>query len=60
MTLDSFDAMLVEQKKETSNNTLLIKADIAAKHGDVLQIMRLAREVQMETFALAVDTEIEE
>ncbi|MFC1651385.1 ExbD/TolR family protein [Candidatus Latescibacterota bacterium] len=54
-TIDSFDAELIDQKRITSNNTLLIKADVAAKHGTVLKIMKLARGVQIETIAMAVE-----
>lgn len=53
--IDSFDAELISQKQLTSNNTLLIKADIGAKHGTVLKIMKLARGVQIETIAMAVE-----
>lgn len=53
--IDSFDAELISQKQLTSNNTLLIKADIGAKHGTVLKLMKLARGVQIETIAMAVE-----
>lgn len=54
-TIDSFDAELISQKQITSNNTLLIKADIGAKHGTVLKLMKLARGVNIETIAMAVE-----
>ena len=60
ISLDSFDALLISEKQKTGNNTLLIKADVAAKHGTVLKLMKLAREVQIETIAMAVDTQSEE
>ena len=53
--IDSFDAELISQKQITSNNTLLIKADVGAKHGTVLKLMKLARGVQIETIAMAVE-----
>jgi len=59
-TFDSFDAYLVSQKQETGNNSLLIKADVAAKHGDVLKLMTIARSVQIETIAMAVDEATQE
>jgi biopolymer transport protein ExbD len=34
---------------------LLIKADVGAKHGKVLQLMKIAKEVQIETVAMAVE-----
>ena len=54
-SFDSFDAYLVSEKQKTGNNTLLIKADVAAKHGDVLKLMKIARSVQIETIAMAVE-----
>jgi len=53
--IDSFDAELISQKQITSNNTLLIKADVGAKHGTVLKLMKLARGVGIETIAMAVE-----
>ncbi len=58
--LDIFDAELVSQKQITGNNTLLIKADVAAKPGIVLKLMKLARAVQIETIAMAVESTTEE
>lgn len=60
ISIDSFDAELNDQKQKTSNNTLLIKADVAAKHGTVLKLMKLARGVEIETIALAVESVSEE
>ena len=59
-SFESFDAYLQNEKQRTGNNTLLIKADINAKHGDVLKLMKLARAVQIETIAMATDTELDE
>ena len=38
---------------------LLIQADVAAKHGRVLQLMKIARTVGIETIAMAVDSKEE-
>ena len=59
-TFDSFDAYLVSEKQKTGNNTLLIKADVASKHSDVLKLMKIARSVQIETIAMAVEFTSEE
>ena len=59
-SFDSFDAFLVSEKQITGNNSLLIKADVAAKHGDVLKLMKIARSVQIETIAMAVDVTAQE
>ena len=59
-TFDSFDAYLVSEKQKTGNNTLLIRADVAAKHSDVLKIMKIARSVQIETIAMATEEITEE
>ena len=55
-TLDSFDAMLVNEKQKRGMNSLLIKADAAATHGNVITMMKLAKGVQIETIALATST----
>jgi len=60
ISFDTFDTYLISEKQNTGNNTLLIKADIDAKHGDVLKLMKLARSVQIETIAMAVDSKTEE
>jgi len=60
VTLDSFDAYLVSQKQETGTNSLVIRADVAAKHGEVLKLMTIARSVQIETIAIAVDIPVKE
>lgn len=59
VTFDSFDAYLVTEKQKLGINSLLIKADEQAKHGDVLKLMLLARAVQIESIAMAVDKEKE-
>ncbi len=59
-SFDSFDAYLVSEKQKTGNNTLLIRADEATKHSDVLKIMKIARSVQIETIAMAVEHTSEE
>ena len=56
VTFDTFDAYLVVEKRNLGINSLLIKADENAKHGDVLKLMLMARSVQIESIALAVDT----
>jgi len=58
--MESFDAYLAQEKKTTGNNSLLIKADVAAKHGKVLQLMKIARSVQIETIAMAVESKEKE
>jgi biopolymer transport protein ExbD len=59
LSIDSFDAYLVGQKAKTGNNSLLIKADIAAKHGLILKIMQIAKSVGIETIAMAIDNKAE-
>jgi biopolymer transport protein ExbD len=54
--LESFDAYLQTEKQNLGINSLLIKADEKAKHGDVIKLMVLARGVGIETIAMAVDT----
>ena len=58
--LETFDAYLINQKKITGAGTLVIKADVAAKHGTVLKLMKMAKAVNIETIGMAVDTESEE
>ena len=55
-SLDSFDAMLVNEKQKRGMNSLLIKADAAATHGNVITMMKLAKGVQIETISLATST----
>jgi len=55
VTMDSFDALLISKKKELQVNAMYIKADEGAKHGQILQVMRMAKEVQIETIALAME-----
>lgn len=55
VTLDSFDAVLISEKKTTGTNSMVIKADVATKHGLILKIMKLAKSVGIETIALAIE-----
>ena len=57
--LETFDAYLITAKKITGAGTLVIKADVAAKHGTVLKLMKMAKAVGIETIGMAVDTETE-
>ena len=59
-SIDFFDTFLVNEKKKFGINTVLIKADENAEHGDVLKLMTLARSVEIATMAMAVDTEVVE
>ena len=54
-SFDAFDALLVAEKQKTGTNSMVIRADVAAKHGNVLRLMKLAKEVQIETIAMAVE-----
>jgi len=54
-SLDSFDAELIQQKQEMDSKSLYIKADEGAKHGTILQLMRIAKEVQIENIAIAME-----
>jgi len=58
--MDSFEAYLAQEKHATSNNTILIRADIEAKHGVILKLMKMARAQQIETIAMAVNDLSEE
>jgi len=60
VAFDTFDTFLVNEKQKLGINSLLIKGDENAKHGDVLKLMKIARSVGIETIAMAVDIEIEE
>jgi len=60
VAFDTFDALLVNEKQKFGVNSLLIKGDENAKHGDVLKLMKIARSAGIETIAMAVDTEIKE
>ena len=60
VAFDTFDALLINEKQKLGVNSLLIKGDENAKHGDVLKLMKIARSVGIETIAMAVDTEIKE
>jgi len=56
---DALDSFIVTEKQKKNSNTILIKADVNAKHGDVLRIMKMARSVEIEVIDLAVDPETE-
>ncbi len=60
VSMESFDAFLIMEKQKLGINSLLIKADENAKHGDVIKLMMIARSVQIESIAMAVDTPKEE
>ncbi len=55
VTIDQFDAYLTMEKQKTQNNSVVIRADKEAKHGDILRLMKLARSVEIEQIALAVE-----
>lgn len=54
-TIDQFDAFLIAEKQKTSNKSVVIRADKDAKHGDILKLMKLAKSVEIESIALAVE-----
>ena len=60
INFETFDAYLISEKQKLGINSLLIKADEETKHGDVLKLMLLARGVQIESIAMAVDTATED
>ncbi|MFC1574169.1 M56 family metallopeptidase, partial [Candidatus Latescibacterota bacterium] len=43
VSFDMFETYLAQEKHKTGNNTVLIRADIDAKHGDILKLMNMAR-----------------
>jgi biopolymer transport protein ExbD len=55
VTFDSYDSFLVNEKQKTGNKSIVIRADKAAKHGDVLKLMRLAKAVAIETIAISTE-----
>ena len=55
VSFDSFEAYLAQEKRKTGNNTVLIRGDVATRHGDVLKLMKMARAQQIETIAMAVN-----
>jgi biopolymer transport protein ExbD len=55
VNFDSFDSFLVNEKQKTGNKSIVIRADKAAKHGDVLKLMRMAKAVAIETIALSTE-----
>jgi len=56
VSMDTFDAYLINEKTNLGVNSLLIKADENAKHGEIIKIMMIAKSVQIESIAMAVDT----
>lgn len=60
VSFDSFEAYLAQEKRKTGNNTVLIRGDVATRHGDVLKLMKMARAQQIETIAMAVNDLSEE
>jgi biopolymer transport protein ExbD len=60
VSMESFDAFLINEKQKLGHNSMLIKADQNAKHKDIIKLMMIARSVQIESIAMAVDTEKEE
>jgi len=60
VSFDTVDAYLMQVKRDLGINSLLIKADKNAKHKDVIKLMMIARNVEIEGIALAVDTPKEE
>jgi biopolymer transport protein ExbD len=60
VSLDSFEAHLAQEKHTSGNNTVLIRADVATKHGDILKLMKMSRAQQIETIAMAVNDLSEE
>ncbi len=60
VSMESFDAFLITEKQKLGHNSMLIKADQEAKHKDIIKLMMIARSVQIESIAMAVDTEKDE
>ncbi|MFC1508766.1 ExbD/TolR family protein [Candidatus Omnitrophota bacterium] len=60
VSTDMFETYLAQEKHKTGNNTVLIRADINTKHGDILNLMKMARAQQIETIAMAVNDLSEE
>jgi len=54
-TYDQFDAYLIAEKQKSQINSVLIRADKEAKHGEVLKLMKLAKGVAIETIAMQVE-----
>jgi len=55
VSFESFEAYLAQEKHKTGLSTILIRADINTKHGDILKLMKMARAQQIETIAMAVN-----
>ena len=55
VTFDLFETYLSQEKHKSGNNTVLIRADVDSKHGDILKLMKMARIQQIETIAMAVN-----
>lgn len=60
VSFESFEAYLAQEKHKSGNNTILIRADVATRHGDILKLMKMARAQQIETIAMAVNDLSEE
>ncbi len=54
-SFDSFDAYLVSEKQKTGTSSILIRADGSCRHADILRLMTIARSVEIETMAIAVE-----
>lgn len=54
VSFEAFEAYLAQEKFSSGNNTILIRADVDTKHGDILKLMKMARSQQIETMAMAV------
>lgn len=59
-SVDSFEAYLAQEKHDKGINSLLIRADIETRHGDVLKLMKMAKSQNIETVAMAVNDLSEE
>ena len=53
--LDNFDAQLARDKEQKGSNTLIIHADKEAKHGIILDVMKLAKSIGIEQITMATD-----
>jgi biopolymer transport protein ExbD len=60
VSMDTVDTYIMNAKQKKGVNTMLIKADQATKHGDVIKLMMLARSVEIESIAMATETPKEE
>ena len=53
--LDNFDAQLARDKEQKGSNTLIIHADKEAKHGIILDVMKLAKSIGIDKITMATD-----